>query len=88
MLFVLAFGMMPAVLPARALEGDEFLSVLAGAVVSGVNGGGQLYRVSDDGGIVYANNGSYIVAIMSRVPANHDYLNGLTSAIDSAHSEM
>ena len=59
-----------------------------GGVVPGVNGGGRLYRVSDDGGIVYARNGAYVMAIMSSVPANHDMLNGLTSAIDRAHSEM
>lgn len=59
-----------------------------GAVIAGVNGGGQFWRVSDDGGIVYASNGAYVVAIMSSVPANHPMLNGLTSAIDAAHQEM
>lgn len=56
--------------------------------VSGVNGGGPLYKVSDDGGIVYAHNGTYVMAIMSSVPADHDMLNGLTAAIDAAHSQM
>ena len=59
-----------------------------GYVYPGVNGGGQLYRVSDDGGIVYAHNGPYVMAIMSSVPANHNVLDNLTRAIDRAHSEM
>lgn len=53
-----------------------------------INGGGPLWRVSDDGGIVYAKNGAYVVAIMSSVPADHDALNALTAAIDAAHSAM
>ena len=46
------------------------------------------YNVSDDGGIVYANNGPYVIAIMSSVPANQNMLNTLTKAIDRAHSEI
>jgi len=53
-----------------------------------INGGGPQYCVADDGGIVYARNGTYVVAIMSSTPADHDMLNELTAAIDTAHSEM
>lgn len=66
----------------------------AGWIASGgprsarINGGGPYWDVSDDAGIVYALNGPYVIAIMSSVPANHDALNGLVSAIDAAHREM
>ena len=53
-----------------------------------LNGGGPEWDVTDDGGIVYARNGAYVMAILSSIPANHDALNGLTAAIDAAHSEM
>lgn len=46
------------------------------------------YNVSDDGGIVYASNGAYVIAIMSSIPANQDMLNQLTAAIDAAHAAM
>lgn len=59
-----------------------------GEIVEGINYGKQVFRVSDDGGIVYAPNGAYVVAIMSNVPDNHDALNPLTLAIDKAHQEM
>ncbi|MDO4806660.1 MAG: hypothetical protein Q4A07_05365 [Coriobacteriales bacterium] len=59
-----------------------------GPTSSSVNGGGPLWRVSDDGGIVYAKNGAYVMAIMSSVPANHNVLNALTAAIDAAHTAM
>ena len=59
-----------------------------GVSTPSVNGGGPLWNVSDDGGIVYAANGPYVVAIMSSVPANHDMLDQLTSAIDGAHAEI
>lgn len=53
-----------------------------------VNNGGPIYEVSIDGGIVYAPNGTYVVAIMSNVPANQAMLNELTLALDAAHNEM
>ncbi len=59
-----------------------------GVSTPSVNGGGPLWNVSDDGGIVYADNGPYVVAIMSSVPANHDMLDQLTDAIDGAHAEI
>lgn len=59
-----------------------------GAVYAGVNGGGPLWDVTDDGGIVYATNGDYVMAIMSSIPANHGALHTLTAAIDAAHAEM
>ena len=59
-----------------------------GAIYAGVNGGGPLWDVTDDGGIVYAANGDYVMAIMSSVPANHGALHTLTAAIDAAHDEM
>lgn len=59
-----------------------------GATSPDVNGGGPLWDVTDDGGIVYAKNGAYVMAIMSSIPADHDSLHALTAAIDAAHSEM
>ncbi|MBR3159166.1 MAG: hypothetical protein IKF14_08715, partial [Atopobiaceae bacterium] len=59
-----------------------------GRIVAGLNGGGPEFDVTDDGGIVYANNGAYVMAIMSSVPANHGALHTLTATIDAAHDEM
>lgn len=59
-----------------------------GARYDWLNGGGPEWDVTDDGGIVYARNGTYVMAIMSSIPADHDALNSLTAAIDAAHSEM
>jgi len=53
-----------------------------------INHGRPTFEVSDDGGIVYAGDKPYVVAIMSNVPDNHDILNDLTLSIDAAHSEM
>ncbi len=59
-----------------------------GRIVEGLNGGGPEFDVTDDGGIVYAKNGAYVMAIMSSIPADHGALHTLTAAIDAAHDEM
>lgn len=41
-----------------------------------------------DAGIVYADNGPYIVVIMSKVPSSMDYLNPIAAALDIAHQDM
>ncbi|MBR3326282.1 MAG: hypothetical protein IKG22_03055 [Atopobiaceae bacterium] len=46
------------------------------------------WNVTNDGGIVYADNGPYVLAIMSSVPADFSKLHDLTRALDRAHSEM
>lgn len=46
------------------------------------------WNVTNDGGIVYAENGTYVLAIMSSVPADFSKLHSLTRAIDTAHGEI
>jgi putative cell wall-binding protein len=59
-----------------------------GPIYEGVNDGKPLWDVADDGGIVYANNGTYVMAIMSNIPAGPNLLNVLTETLNIAHSEM
>lgn len=53
-----------------------------------INGGGPLWDVAVDGGIVYARNGDYVMAIVSSAVGNHSMLHPLTAAINAAHEEM
>ena len=46
------------------------------------------WNVTNDGGIVYADNGPYVLAIMSSVPADFSKLHNLTRALDHAHGEI
>ncbi|MDO4797450.1 MAG: serine hydrolase [Coriobacteriales bacterium] len=46
------------------------------------------WNVTNDGGIVYAENGTYVLAIMSSVPANFYELHNLTRALDAVHDEI
>ena len=46
------------------------------------------WNVTNDGGIVYAENGPYVLAIMSNVPANFYELHNLTRALDAVHDEI
>ena len=47
-----------------------------------------LIAVSIDAGIVYADNGPYIVVIMSRVPSSLEYLRPIMEALENVHSSM
>lgn len=46
------------------------------------------HEVSIDAGIVYADNGPYIVVIMSRVPSSLAYLGPIMEALENVHSSM
>ena len=46
------------------------------------------HAVSIDAGIVYADNGPYIVVIMSRVPSSLEYLRPIMEALENVHSSM
>ncbi len=46
------------------------------------------WNSTNDGGLVYAENGTYVLAILSSVPANFYELHDLTRAIDAVHSEI
>lgn len=46
------------------------------------------WNATDDGGLVFADNGTYVIAILSNVPANFGELYDLTSAIDAIHDEI
>lgn len=46
------------------------------------------HAVSIDAGIVYADNGPYIVVIMSRVPSSLAYLGPIMEALENVHSSM
>ncbi len=46
------------------------------------------HAVSIDAGIVYADNGPYIVVIMSRVPSSLAYLGPIMEALEAVHSSM
>ena len=59
-----------------------------GDIVPGINHGKPCFEASDDGGIVYAKNGAYVLAIMSNVPGDPNVLDALTLAIDAAHNEI
>lgn len=59
-----------------------------GEIHAAINGGKPTFQVSNDGGVVYAANGPYVVAIMSNVPDHLPALDELTLAIDAAHAEM
>ena len=87
---ILMVGFVPTDAVALMLEGEDQQVELIedGRIVAGLNGGGPEFDVTDDGGIVYANNGAYVMAIMSSVPANHGALHTLTATIDAAHDEM
>ena len=41
-----------------------------------------------DAGIVYADNGPYIIVVMSEVPSSMDYLNPIVTSLDLAHQDM
>ena len=43
---------------------------------------------SNDAGIVWANNGPYLVAILSSFPSNTARLSDLVWALEAAHNEM
>ncbi len=47
-----------------------------------------IYTASADGGIVYASNGSYVVAVMSNVPGNVSRLDGIVRTLDNIHDKM
>ena len=57
----------------------------AGYVANGV---GSPYNASCDGGIVYAANGSYVLAVMSNIPAYLPMLEDTVRAIDALHAEV
>lgn len=46
------------------------------------------HTTSIDAGIVYADNGPYVVVIMSRVPSSLEYLRPLLQALEAAHQCM
>ncbi|MBP5260632.1 MAG: serine hydrolase [Clostridiales bacterium] len=46
------------------------------------------HAVSIDAGIVYADNGPYVVVIMSRVPSSLAYLGPIMEALEAVHSSM
>ena len=46
------------------------------------------HAVSIDAGIVYADNGPYVVVIMSRVPSSLEYLRPIMEALEAVHSSM
>ncbi len=46
------------------------------------------YNAANDGGIVYADNGPYIVAVMSDMPGSLDRLVPVVDWLEAAHNEM
>jgi|GEM_PF-3287074 len=49
---------------------------------------GGRHSVTNDAGIVYSNDGSYIIVMLSTVPSQMGRLNRLVRAIDYAHADM
>ena len=72
----------------HATLGDKWRTRSKAGWIVTTDAGWGFWNATDDGGIVYADNGAYVVAIMSSVPADFTVLPELTAAIDAAHSEM
>ncbi|MDO4538480.1 MAG: serine hydrolase [Coriobacteriales bacterium] len=53
-----------------------------------IDDGGKYYQVTNDAGIVYAEGGPYVVAIMSDLRAEMYRLYPLVEAINAAHAEI
>ncbi|MDO4538582.1 MAG: serine hydrolase, partial [Coriobacteriales bacterium] len=65
--------------------GDRFTTRSKGGWI---DDGGKYYQVTNDAGIVYADNGPYVVSIMSDLRAQMSRLYNLVEAINAAHAEI
>lgn len=71
--------------PIRTVLGGKYTTQTKAGWIEGTT---DHYQAANDAGIVYADNGTYILVIMSDASANLTMLNTLVGALDTAHTEM
>lgn len=75
----------PVLSPIHDVLGETYTTQSKAGWISGSN---AYYRAANDAGIVYADSGTYVVAILSNVPADLTRIEPLVAALDRAHDEM